>query len=139
VLAATPPPVPVPVQHAIVLRTPQLSYVPTRIPVGYRYLRWKWTENSGTLRIWFRNKAGKEIVFISSWQYGNCASGKEKTFQQAGTKVYWGHRAEEQQAWRCVKSNAGVLVQLTAATPQPPTAFADVGLGRIVASARHVS
>jgi hypothetical protein len=138
VLAAAPPPVPVQVQHAIALRTPQLGYVPTRLPTGYRYLKWRWSEEGAALRIWFRNRAGKEVVFISTWQYGTCATGREKTFQQAGSKVYWGHRAEEQEAWRCVKSNAGVLVQLTAATPQPPTEFADVGLGRIAASAQKI-
>src|SRR5919108_815365 len=137
-LVATPPPVPVPVQHAIALRTPQLGYVPARLPTGYRYLKWRWAETAAVLRIWFRNRAGKEIVFVSKWQYGSWAQGKEKTFQMAGTKVYWGHRAEEQEAWRCVSSGAGVLVQLTASTPQPPTEFADVGLGRVAASAHKI-
>jgi hypothetical protein len=140
-VSATPPPVPVLVQQAIARRTPQLAYAPTRIPIGYRYLKWRWAQGDGALRIWFRNKGGKEIVFISTWQYGACAAGREKTFQLAGNKVYWGHRAEEQQAWRCVKlpSDASVKIQLTAATPQPPTQFADVGLGRVAASARKIA
>lgn len=139
-VAATPPPVPVLVQQAIVRRTPQLGYVPTRIPIGYRYLKWRWAQDAAALRIWFRNKGGKEIVFISTWQYGSCTSGKEKTFQLAGNKVYWSHSAAEQQAWRCVRpaTSAGVTIQLTTATTQPPTQFADVGLGRVTASARLI-
>ena len=140
--AALPPPSTVPpsVQQAIVTVTPQLAYVPARVPTGYRYLKWRWVQEAGALRIWFRSRAGKEIVFASAWQYGNCRSGREKTFQLAGEKVYWGHTAREQEAWRCVglAAGGGVVIQLTASTLQPPTQFADVGLGRVAASAHHI-
>lgn len=62
-----------------------------------------------------------------------CTAGREKTFQLAGNRVYWGHRVEEQQAPRCVNG-----VQLAAATAMPPTEFADVGLGTLVASGREI-
>jgi hypothetical protein len=42
-------------------------------------------------------------------------------------------RVEEQEAWRCVDG-----VKLVAATSLPPDRFADVGLGRIVASAHRI-
>jgi hypothetical protein len=130
VLAATPI-VPPAVQQAIGRRAPLVAYVPARIAIGYHYRTW--TYQGGAVRIWFRNKANKEIVFVAARRTTPCASGREKTFQMAGNKVYWGHRAEEQQSWRCVNG-----IQLTAATPQPPTEFADVGLGRIAASAHKV-
>ena len=137
-LAATPPPVPVHVQQLIALHAPELAYVPARIPTGYRYLKWNWSQEEGAVRIWFHNKAGKQVVFVSAWLYGGCQSGKEKTFQLAGNKVYWGEQVVGQQAWRCVRGGPGVVIQLTAETSQSPTKFADVGLGRVAASAHLV-
>jgi hypothetical protein len=92
--------VPVPVQHQIVQRAPHVAYAPARLGVGWHYRTWKL--RSGTVRIWFANKAGKEITFVAAPFKGNCLAGREKTFQLAGVKVYWGHTSEEQQAWRCV-------------------------------------
>ena len=56
-----------------------------------------------------------------------------KSFQLAGNKVYWGHTSTEQQAWRCVNG-----MKLVASTSLPPDRFADVGLGRIVASGHRI-
>ena len=123
--------VPVPVQHQIVQRAPMVAYVPARLSVGWHYRTWKL--QTGVVRIWFANRAGKEITFVAAPFRGNCLSGREKTFQMAGVKVYWGHTANEQQAWRCVNG-----VKLVAATPQPPEKFADVGLGRMVASGHKI-
>jgi hypothetical protein len=122
--------VPVPVQHQIAQQAPLVAYVPGRLAVGWRY--WKWTRD-GPLRVYFHNRAGKEIVFVAAPFKGNCRAGVEKSFQLAGVKVYWGHRVEEQEAWRCVDG-----VKLVAATSLPPDRFADVGLGRIVASAHRI-
>jgi hypothetical protein len=130
-VAATQPVVPTFTQHQIAKRAPQRAYVPARVASGYRYVRW--TFAGGVLRIWFRNPAKREIVFVAAAQHGPCDAGREKTFQQAGNKVYWSHSANEQQAWRCVGG-----VRLVAATPQPPTQFADVGLGRVAASAHQI-
>jgi hypothetical protein len=129
--AATQPIVPAFTQHQIAKRAPALAYVPARIFTGYRYYRW--TFAGGTLRIWFRNKAQNEIVFVAAKQHGSCPAGKEKTFQMGGNKVYWSQSANEQQAWRCVNG-----VRLVAATPQPPTQFADVGLGTVAASGHKI-
>ena len=62
----------------------------------------------------------------------------EKSFQLDGNKVYWSHTGAEQMAWRCVKPS-GRQVRLVASSPQPPTKFADVGLGRVVASGKRIS
>jgi hypothetical protein len=122
--------VPVPVQTQIVAKAPQLAYAPSRLAPGWRYSHWT---HAGAVRIWFTNKAGREIVFVAARFAGDCRAGREKTFQLAGVKVYWGHTADEQEAWRCVSG-----VKLVAATSLPPDRFADVGLGRLAASGHRL-
>jgi hypothetical protein len=140
--AAILPVVPVNTQQAIKKRTNLYAFVPTRVGFGFRYYAWKFQPGARpTLMVRFRNKLqpGREITFIVSPQTGPCSQGKEKSFQLDGNKVYWSHRAEEQQAWRCVASPVtGKQIRLTAATPMSQRTFADVGLGRIVASGRWV-
>lgn len=140
VLAATAtaatPVVPVHSQQALKKKLPSLAYVPTRVGSGFRYYKWA-TTTRPSLRIWFRDRAKREITFVATFQHGACATSKEKTFQLDGNKVYWSHTADEQQAWRCVARNRR-LIRLTVATPIPPTKFADVGIGRIAASGRYI-
>jgi hypothetical protein len=124
-------------QHSIAQRVPDLAYVPSRLAAP-SFTYWKWTHTGSALRIWFRNRAGQEIVFVAARSKGQCAAGKEKTFQMSGVKVYWGQTSEEQQAWRCVLDPRGNQVKLVAATALPPTKFADVGLGTIVASGHRI-
>jgi hypothetical protein len=135
--SAAAPVVPVNSQHALKKKLPALAYVPTRVGFGFRYYKWA-TTTRPALRIWFRDKASREITFVATFQKGACATGKEKSFQLDGNKVYWSHTRNEQQAWRCVLRN-GRTVRLTVATPIPPTTFADVGIGRIAASGRYVA
>lgn len=70
---------------------------------------------------------------------GACRMGMEKSFQLDGNKVYWSHTGAEQQAWRCVTRPDGRQLRLVASSPQPPTLFADVGLGRVVASGKQIA
>jgi hypothetical protein len=135
--SAAAPVVPVNSQHALKKKLPALAYVPTRVGFGFRYYKWA-TSTRPALRIWFRDKAAREITFVATFQKGACATGKEKSFQLDGNKVYWSHTRNEQQAWRCLVRN-GRTVRLTVATPIPPTTFADVGIGRIAASGRYVA
>jgi len=102
------------------------------------------TEPTGGLRYSitvtkFDNKAGWEIRFIALPASGACRTGMEKSFQLDGNKVYWSHTGAEQMAWRCVTSPSGRQLRLVASSPQPPTTFADVGLGRVVASGKRIS
>jgi hypothetical protein len=140
--AAIAPVVPLHSQQAIKKRTNLYAFVPTRVGFGYRYYAWKFQPGAKpAMRIWFRNKLqrSREITFVVSPQAGPCAQGKEKSFQLDGNKVYWSQSANEQQAWRCLSSPVnGKLIRLTAATSMSPRTFADVGLGRIVASGRWV-
>ena len=129
------PAVPRFIQGLIGRRAGSLASVPARMALGYRYERFH--ASAQAVRIWFRNRTGREIVFLAAPAAGSCRAGMEKSFQMAGNKVWWGHTNAEQEAWRCV-SRGGRLVKLVAATAQPPTQFADVGLGRIVASGRRV-
>ena len=128
--AAATPVVPVFTQHRIAARVPRLAYVPARLAIGWRYKRWT---HEGPLRIFFADKAGREIVFIAAPFKGSCRAGMEKSFQLAGVKVWWGHTSNEQEAWRCVNG-----MKLVAATSLLPNRFADVGLGRIAASGHRI-
>ncbi len=135
-VAAPSPPVPLPVQAQIKHRAPLLAYVPTRTTVGFRYSQWLRTTE--TVQIEFLNKAGWEINFVATRQYGPCRTGMEKSYQLDGNKVYWSHTGAEQQAWRCVTGALGRQVRLVASSPQPPTKFAAVGLGLVVASGKRI-
>ena len=128
--AAATPVVPVFTQHRIALTVPALAYVPARLAIGWRYERWT---HDGALRIFFRNKAGREIVFVAARFTGNCRSGMEKSFQLDGVKVWWAETAVDQRAWRCVNG-----MKLTAESSLTPHQFADVGLGRIAASGHRI-
>jgi len=135
--AAVPTPrVPLLVQAQIKHRAPLLAYVPTRTATGFRYAQWLRTTE--TVQIEFVNKAGFEINFIATRQYGNCRAGMEKSYQLDGNKVYWSHTGAEQQAWRCVTGALGRQVRLVVSSPQPATKFAAVGLGRVVASGKRI-
>lgn len=104
--------------------------MPARLAIGWHYERWT---HQGALRIFFTNKAGREIVFVAVPFKGNCRAGMAKSFQLAGNKVYWSQTSTAQQAWRCVN---GIKVIVT--TSLPPNRFADVGLGRIAASGHRI-
>jgi hypothetical protein len=122
--------VPLPVQHQIAQKAPLVAYVPARLGIGWHYERWT---HQGALRIYFSNKAGREIVFVASPFKGNCRAGMTKSFQLDGNKVYWSQTATEQQAWRCVNG-----MKLVATTSLPPNRFADVGLGIMAASGHRI-
>ena len=131
------PVVPQQVQRQILRLTPGLAYTPTRMALGFRYTNWQKTPNN--VLITFDNRAGWEIRFIALPLSGPCRAGMEKSFQLDGNKVYWSHTGAEQQAWRCVAGPQGRQVRLVASSPQPPTLFADVGLGRVVASGKRAA
>ena len=135
--AATRPVVPRPVQLQILVKAPALAYAPTRMALGFRYTNWQRTP--ANVEITFDNKAGWEIRFVALRQVGPCRAGMEKSFQLDGNKVYWSHTGAEQQAWRCVSGAHGRQFRLVASSPQPPTLFADVGLGLVVASGKHIA
>jgi hypothetical protein len=133
-------PVPLLVQHAITKRTSALSYVPARVPFGFRFVRWSYAAKPQPVtRIWFHRRgkpASWQITFVASKQTGPCPRG-EKSYQVDGNKVWWSHTRNEQQAWRCVAGPKGT-VRLTAATAIPLTAFAAVGLAQVAAAGHRI-
>jgi hypothetical protein len=135
--AATGPRVPESVQAGIKSRAGILAYVPTRTAIGFHYSGWRYGQSS--LRIGFRNKAGWEITFVATPLRGRCRAGMVKSFQLDGNKVYWSSSAGGQQAWRCVAGSGGRQVRLAAESAQPPTKFADVGLGVVAASGKRIA
>jgi hypothetical protein len=138
IAAAATPPVPLHAQRAIEQRAPLYAYVPARVPLGFRYYRWSFANKPATLRIAFRNKAGWEIVFTASPGAACDGSGKDKSFQLDGNKVYWSQTTTGQQAWRCVVGRNHALIRLTASTTVPPAKFSDSGLGQVAAAGRRV-
>ena len=135
--AAAKPVVPRPVQLRILHTKPALAYAPTRAAFGFHYVSWQ--KSPSNVEITFDNKAGWEIRFIALRTSGSCRTGMEKSFQLDGNKVYWSHTGAEQMAWRCVTAPSGKQVRLVASSPQPSTKFADVGLGRVVASGKRIA
>ena len=135
-LALSQPLVPTFTQREIARRVPALPYVPARLAVGWKY--WRWTQQGSALRIFFRDRGGREIVFVAARFNGSCRTGMQKSFQLDGVKVWWAEGPQEQQAWRCVTDAAGRQVKLVAATSLPPNRFADVGLGRMAASGHRI-
>jgi hypothetical protein len=135
--AASRPVVPRTVQVQIKRDAPGRAYVPTRMALGFRYTNW--LKTPATVEVTFDNKAGWEIRFVVVRLKGACRAGMEKSFQLDGNKVYWSHTGAEQQAWRCILRAGAQQVRLVASSPQPPTLFADVGLGRVVASGARIA
>ncbi len=134
--ASSRPIVPRPAQLQILRTAPSLAYAPTRMALGFRYTNWQKTP--ATVRITFASKAGWEIRFVVLRLVGSCRAGMEKSFQLDGNKVYWSHTGAEQQAWRCVSGAHGRQLRLVGSSPQPPTLFANVGLGLVVASGKRI-
>lgn len=142
VLAGAAHPVPAAVERQIAAHAGLESYTPARMLAGWHYVRWQYVP--GELRIWFTNRSNLQVKFDVTPLHGaSCAAGKQKTFQLAGSKVYWSQVTDptveyQQQAWRCVEHPSGRWMRLVASSQTPPTKLADTGLGRIVASGRLI-
>ena len=133
--AALARPVPDPVVRAVDRKAGVRNFMPTRMLSGYRYLGWSF--RGGALRIRFRSTAGRVVDWTAAPMTGTCRAGMRKSFQLAGNKVWWAQGGGTQRAWRCVFGADGVPLRLTASSTTPPAKLADVGLGRVVASARR--
>jgi hypothetical protein len=131
--AAKPKPVVPPfIQQLARAKAGPLAYVPTRVPIGYRYAAYRWSGRVLTIRLADRRFPvdGRHSISFTAERFGGtfagCGNGREKTLQMGGNKVYW----DGTLAWRCVRGVRGGLVRLAASGPNLP----DVALGRVVAS-----
>jgi len=138
--AAAGPPV-----HAFALKMIQRyagdgSYLPTRIPAGYRYLRWELP--AGNLVVTFWNKRNHDQF---TFQVRPLPKGMEcdlqgsfhRTLQLDGNKVYYGGWDGDWVAWRCVtspKTHKRYLLEVHSRGPLP-----DVALARVAASGKRVA
>jgi hypothetical protein len=125
------------VQNLIAKRSPQLAYVPTRIAApSFKYVGFR--ASAAIVSETFAQTPKRKIVFTAIPYSAPCAEGKHTSFQLSGNKVYWAQLDNTQMAWRCVTGVNGRQVRLAASSTLPPSQFADVGLGTIVASALRV-
>jgi hypothetical protein len=111
------------------------NYLPTRMLPGFAYR--SWSLERGTLRVEFVNKARMRIEWRVQPMTGSCDTGKQKSFQLSGNKVWWAQGATEQLAWRCVFDQHGKPLRLVAASATAPTKLAAPGLGLVAASAKR--
>lgn len=135
-------PVPVAVEHRIAARAGTLAYTPSRMMTGWHYTRWQYVP--GELRVWFANRSRWPVEFRSiPLGASACTTGRQKTFQLDGNKVYWSQTTDPsveyvQQAWRCVRHPSGRWIRLVASSTIPPTKLADVGLGQVASAGRLI-
>jgi hypothetical protein len=111
------------------------NYLPTRMLPGFSYR--SWSLKGGVLRVAFANKAGVRVEWRVQPMSGSCDTGKQKSYQLSGNKVWWAQKGSEQDAWRCVFDQHGKALRLVAASATPPTKLAAPGLGLVAASARR--
>jgi hypothetical protein len=129
--------VPAFIQHLVRRKAGELAYVPTRAPFHYSYYSYRLRDGRLTIRLVDRRYRldGLNSVFFDVQRFrgtvASCATGKRKTMQLDGNKVYWDGTV----AWRCVRTPAGRLVKLTATGPNLP----DSALGIVVASGKRVT
>jgi hypothetical protein len=111
------------------------NFLPTRMLTGFTYK--SWSLKGSTLRVEFVNKAGVQIEWRVEPMTGDCDTGKQKSYQLNGNKVWWAQSSTEQFSWRCVFDQHGKPLRLEAATSTPPTKLAGSGLGIVAASAKR--
>ena len=138
--AAAGPQVPTFALKRIQAKAGDASYLPTRLPLGYRYERWQLA--GGNLVVTFRNKAATDRF---TFQVERLPQGMQcdlqgsflRTLQMDGNKVYYRGEAGEWIAWRCVTSprtHRRYLLSVHSRGPLP-----DVALARVAASGKRAA
>lgn len=114
------------------------AYLPTRLPLGYRYERWRYTP--GELVVTFRHRRSDDrFTFqVERLRRGAPCDGGgafNRILQLDGNKVYYGGAGGEWIAWRCVTSprtKQRYVLSVHSKGPLP-----DVALGRVAASGKR--
>jgi hypothetical protein len=136
--AASGPQVPAFTLGLVQAKAGDAAYLPTRLPLGYRYERWQLL--SGKLAVTFKHRSGDRFRF----QVERLPRGLEcdlqgsfhRMLQMDGNKVYYGGEKGEWIAWRCVtspKTKQRYLLSVHSRGPLP-----DVALARVAASGKRV-
>jgi hypothetical protein len=99
--------VPLRVQRLLKKRVPAAAYVPTRLPVGYRYVKYENLNRTGfDLYFGCCRKYLPSLGFDALLLAGSepCNQGQPaKVFWIEGTVVYWNANGADQSAWRCIR------------------------------------
>lgn len=88
-------------QRQIVSETPQLAYLPTRLPNGLRYSRYI-PQGSGDFVLQFKGPYGPDELAFSVQKARCYRPPAIRTFRVNGVRVVWGGTPDEQEAWRCI-------------------------------------
>ena len=124
--------------HRIQAAFGDATYLPTRLPLGYRYERWQRLDghsrsSSGSGRA----RTGSTSRWSGCRRARPCDLGGafHKTLQMDGNKVYYGGEAGEWIAWRCLTSPATKITYLLGTHSRGP--LPDVALARVTASGKR--
>jgi hypothetical protein len=138
--AASGPQVPAFTLKRIQAKAGDAAYLPTRLPLGYRYERWQLA--GGRLDVTFKQKRGADrftfrVERLPRGMECDLQGSFHRTLQMDGNKVYYGGDSGEWVAWRCVtspKTNRRYILSVRSRGPLP-----DVALARVAASGKRVA
>jgi hypothetical protein len=121
-------------------RAGDAAYLPTRLPLGYRYERFQVRPGGLVVTFEQRRSADRFTFQVERLPRGTpCDLGGafHKTLQLDGNKVYYGGERGEWIAWRCVTSpRTGTRYVLSVHSRGP---LPDVALARVAASGKRVA
>lgn len=114
------------------------AYLPTRVPLGYRYERWQ--RSDGKLVVTFKHKSSAdrfrfEVERLPQGMECDLQGSFLRTLQLDGNKVYYRGEKGEWIAWRCVTSPRTHVRYLLGAYSSGP--LPDVALARVAASGKR--
>ena len=138
--AARGPQVPAFTLKSIQAKAGDAAYLPTRLPLGYRYERWQFS--NGKLVVMFKHRQSDDrfsfqVERLPRATHCDLGGAFHKTLQMAGNKIYYRGERGEWIAWRCVtspKTGSRYLLSVHSRGPLP-----DVALAAVAASGKRVA
>jgi hypothetical protein len=132
-------PVPASVQRAITMKVPaQLRYVPTQVPNGYRYAKWR--GDHSRLEIDFARKGRRPtLAFLAgmSGPQGTCRASAHPAYRFGSVRVSFERDRYTDQFWRCARDGT-VSVEATILRTDSVTAAKRRAVAAMVASATRL-
>ena len=116
-------------QHQILRHSPQLAYLPTRLPSGVKYSGWELEYPDGAFSVTFKKPDGKDALAFLVYRT-RCVTPPDKPTPGLGTLTVNGYRVgwagHTKQAWRCVTQGNSTLLLEAAALTEPGVDRADL-------------
>jgi hypothetical protein len=111
------------------------TYVPTRLPLRYRYARWQ--QRDGKLVLTFKERTSSDSFRFEVSKLAPCDGGGafNRILQVDGNKVYYGGDKGDWIAWRCVvspKTKISYVLRVLSRGKLP-----DVALAQVAASGKR--